>query len=60
MKVPSPCEPLREPSAVLLCEEKGSCEGSCEGSDESTCHVKDHVKAHMKVQMKAPFMCAKR
>ena len=56
MKVPSPCEPLHEPSAVPSCEEKGSCEGSCEGSDESTFHVKVHVKVHMKVQMKVPFM----
>ena len=56
IKVPSPCEPLREPSAVPSCEEKGSAEGSYEGSDENTFHVKVHVKVHMKVQMKVHFM----
>ena len=33
MKVPSPCEPFDEPSAVPSCEEKGSSEASCEPTD---------------------------
>ena len=58
MKVPSPCEPFGEPSAVPSCEEKGPSKVSCEHSDENYFHVKVHVKLqmnlflHKKVQLK--------
>ena len=47
MKVPSPCEPFGEPSAVTSCQEKGSTEASCETSDQNYFLVKVHVKLQM-------------
>ena len=47
MKVPSPCEPFGEPSAVPSCKEKGSKEALYEPSDETNFHMKVHVKVHL-------------